>query len=38
MQDKFWLSGQWQDGVFAGVAPRRAGASPVVVPKPAGKP
>ena len=38
MQDNFWLIGQWQDGFFAGVAPQRAGAAPVVVPKPAWKP
>jgi branched-chain amino acid transport system substrate-binding protein len=38
MKDNFWLIGQWQDGFFAGVAPQRAGASPVVVPKPAWKP
>ena len=38
MQDNFWLIGQWQDGFFAGVAPQRAGVSPVVVPKPAWKP
>ena len=38
MRDNFWLIGQWQDGFFAGVAPQRAGAAPVVVPKPAWKP
>lgn len=38
MQDNFWLIGQWQDGFFTGVAPQRAGVSPVVVPKPAWKP
>jgi len=38
MQDNFWLIGQWQDGFFAGIAPQRAGVSPVVVPKPAWKP
>ena len=37
MKDNFWLIGQWQDGFFAGVAPQRAGAAPVVVPKPAWK-
>jgi branched-chain amino acid transport system substrate-binding protein len=37
MQDNFWLVGQWQDGFFVGVAPQRAGAANVVVPKPAWK-
>jgi branched-chain amino acid transport system substrate-binding protein len=37
MQDNFWLIGQWQDGFFVGVAPQRAGAANVVVPKPAWK-
>ena len=37
MQDNFWLIGQWQDGFFAGVAPRRAGVGTPVVPKPAWK-
>ncbi|CAN5232245.1 amino acid ABC transporter substrate-binding protein [soil metagenome] len=37
MQDNFWLIGQWQDGFFVGVAPQRAGAGTVVVPKPAWK-
>ena len=38
MKDNFWLIGQWQDGFFVGVAPPRAGAANVVVPKPAWKP
>ena len=38
MKDNFWLIGQWQDGFFVGVAPERAGAGTVVVPKPAWKP
>jgi branched-chain amino acid transport system substrate-binding protein len=38
MKDNFWLIGQWQDGFFVGVAPQRAGAGTVVVPKPAWKP
>lgn len=38
MKDNFWLVGQWQDGFFVGVAPQRAGAGTVVVPKPAWKP
>ncbi len=38
MKDNFWLVGQWQDGFFVGVAPERAGAGTVVVPKPAWKP
>ena len=37
MQDNFWLVGQWQGGFFVGVAPPRAGAANVVVPKPAWK-
>ena len=37
MQDNFWLIGQWQDGVFVGVAPQRAGVGTPVVPKPAWK-
>jgi branched-chain amino acid transport system substrate-binding protein len=37
LKDAFWLIGQWQGGVFTGVAPQRAGAAPVAVPKPAWK-
>ncbi len=36
-KDAFWLIGQWQDGFFVGVAPQRAGAGAVVIPKPAWK-
>jgi branched-chain amino acid transport system substrate-binding protein len=36
-QDAFWLIGQWQNGFFTGVAPQRAGAGTVIVPKPAWK-
>jgi branched-chain amino acid transport system substrate-binding protein len=36
-KDAFWLIGQWQNGFFTGVAPQRAGASPLVIPKPAWK-
>ncbi|HYC64855.1 MAG TPA: amino acid ABC transporter substrate-binding protein [Reyranellaceae bacterium] len=37
MKDNFWLVGQWQNGFFVGVGPNRAGAAPVVIPKPAWK-
>jgi branched-chain amino acid transport system substrate-binding protein len=36
-KDAFWLIGQWQDGFFVGVAPQRAGAGAVVIPKPVWK-
>jgi branched-chain amino acid transport system substrate-binding protein len=36
-KDAFWLIGQWQDGFFVGVAPQRAGAGAVVIPKAAWK-
>ncbi|MBX3534587.1 MAG: amino acid ABC transporter substrate-binding protein [Xanthobacteraceae bacterium] len=36
-KDAFWLIGQWQNGVFTGVAPHRAGAADFIVPKPAWK-
>lgn len=36
-KNAFWLIGQWQNGFFTGVAPHRAGASPLVIPKPAWK-
>jgi branched-chain amino acid transport system substrate-binding protein len=32
-----WFVGQWQDGDFYGIAPKQAGAKPVVFPKPAWK-
>ena len=37
LTNAFWLIGQWQGGFYTGVAPDRAGAKPVVVPKPAWK-
>ncbi|MBX3501664.1 MAG: amino acid ABC transporter substrate-binding protein [Alphaproteobacteria bacterium] len=38
LRDGYWLIGQWQGGFYTGVAPAgRAGAAPVVVPKPAWK-
>lgn len=36
-KDAFPLIGQWQNGFFAGVAPQGAGASALMVPKPAWK-
>lgn len=36
-KDAYWYIGQWQNGFFTGVAPQRAGAAQVVVPKPAWK-
>jgi len=37
-KDAFWLIGQWQNGFYTGVAPHRAGAAELEVPKPAWKP
>lgn len=37
LKDAFWLIGQWQNGFYTGVAPARAGAKPVTVPKAAWK-